>query len=102
MKITKKFDRAFHWAGEKMGAESRTTSHSDEFKHLESEMALRIDGMERLHRTMNNYVKWAQRRDELPGDKTKALPASHVGRTMVSHGEDFEETSEFGNSLIGE
>lgn len=43
MNITKKFDRAFQWAGEKMGNEARTTM-SDEFKELETEMALRFDG----------------------------------------------------------
>lgn len=43
MNITKKFDRAFQWAGEKMGAEAKT-SMSDEFKMLETEMALRFDG----------------------------------------------------------
>lgn len=43
MNITKKFDRAFQWAGEKMGSEARTTM-SDDFKQLETEMALRFDG----------------------------------------------------------
>lgn len=43
MNFTKKFDRAFQWAGEKMGQEARTTT-SDEFKMLETEMALRFDG----------------------------------------------------------
>ena len=43
MNITKKFDRAFQWAGEKMGTESRTVM-SEEFKMLEAEMALRFDG----------------------------------------------------------
>lgn len=44
MNITKKFDRAFQWAGEKMGSEARTNM-SDDFKSLETEMALRFDGM---------------------------------------------------------
>ena len=43
MNITKKFDRAFQWAGEKMGSEARTTM-TDDFKQLETEMALRFDG----------------------------------------------------------
>lgn len=43
MRITKKIDRAFQWAGEKMGAEAKTT-HSEEFKMLETEMSLRQDG----------------------------------------------------------
>lgn len=43
MNITKKFDRAFQWAGEKMGAEAKTTM-SEEFKMLETEMAMRFDG----------------------------------------------------------
>jgi hypothetical protein len=44
MHFTKKIDRAFQWAGERMGAEAKTT-HSDDFKMLETEMALRQDGM---------------------------------------------------------
>lgn len=51
MNITKKFDRAFQWAGEKMGAEAKTTM-SDDFKNLEMEMALRFEGKLALH-TLN-------------------------------------------------
>lgn len=43
MNITKKFDRAFQWAGEKMGGEAKTNM-SDDFKMLETEMALRFEG----------------------------------------------------------
>ncbi|CAI4212848.1 unnamed protein product [Parascedosporium putredinis] len=82
-----------------MGGEART-SHSDEFKMLETEMALRIDGAERLHRSTTAYVKWAGRRTEVLDDKEKGLPGSYLGRTMMSHGEDFESDSEYGNTLI--
>lgn len=101
MKITKRFDRACQWAGEKMGSSENRTAHSEEFKALEAEMALRIDGMERLHKSMNAYVKWTSRREELAGDRERAVPGGHVGRVMVGHGEEFEADSEFGNSLIG-
>lgn len=43
MNISKKFDRAFQWAGEKMGGEAKT-SMTDDFKMLETEMALRFEG----------------------------------------------------------
>lgn len=43
MNITKKIDRAFQWAGEKMGSEAKTVM-TDDFKMLETEMALRHDG----------------------------------------------------------
>ena len=43
MHITKKIDRAFQWAGEKMGSEAKTAM-TDEFKMLETEMGLRYDG----------------------------------------------------------
>ncbi|KAI1076655.1 BAR-domain-containing protein [Whalleya microplaca] len=99
MNFTKKFDRAFQWAGEKMGQEAKT-SHSEDFKALETEMALRQDGMDRLHKSMNVYVKSLSRRGETFDDKEKGLPVSYLGRTMISHGEDFEPDSEFGNSLI--
>jgi hypothetical protein len=102
MKITKKFDRAFQWAGEKMGSEAKTAP-SDEFKMLETEMALRIDGMEKMQRSMNAYIKWLAQRTERLDDKEKekGTPGSCLGRTMSVHGEDFEPDSEFGNCLIG-
>lgn len=44
MGIVRKIDRAFQWAGERMGGEAKTT-HSEEFKMLETEMNLRHDGL---------------------------------------------------------
>ncbi|RYC63128.1 hypothetical protein CHU98_g3102 [Xylaria longipes] len=99
MVFTRKIDRAFQWAGEKMGHEAKIT-HSDDFKMLETEMALRYDGMDRLQKSMNTYVKSLSRRGETFEDKEKGLPVSYLGRTMISHGEDFEPDSEFGNCLI--
>lgn len=99
MNITKKFDRAFQWAGEKMGGEAKTTM-TDDFKQLETEMALRFDGMDKLQRSMSLYVKWLGRRGESLDDKEKSLPVSYLGRTMISHGEEFQSDSEFGNCLI--
>ncbi len=57
-------------------------------------------GMERLQKSMSAYVKWLGRRGEAFEDKEKGLPVSYMGRTMVSHGEDFEPDSDFGNGLI--
>ncbi|GAW18367.1 hypothetical protein ANO14919_078420 [Xylariales sp. No.14919] len=99
MVFAKKFDRAFQWAGEKMGHEAKIT-HSDDFKMLETEMALRYDGMDRLQKSMNTYTKSLSRRGETFDDKEKGLPVSYLGRTMIAHGEDFEADSEFGNCLI--
>jgi hypothetical protein len=49
---------------------------------------------------MNTYVKWISRRGETFEDKEKGVPLSYLGRTLVSHGEDFESDSEFGNCLV--
>jgi hypothetical protein len=98
MHFTKKIDRAFQWAGEKMGSEARTT-HSDDFKMLETEMALRHDGMERLQKSMTVYVKWITRKCEAHEDKEKNSPSTNLGRTMATHGDDFEPDSEFGSCL---
>ncbi|KAF3760340.1 BAR-domain-containing protein [Cryphonectria parasitica EP155] len=97
MNFTKKFDRAFQWAGEKMGNEARTGT-TDEFKMLEMEMALRFDGMVKLQTTMNAYVKWLAHRDSLLGEK--GVPTAVLSRTMITHGEDFDPDSQFGNCLI--
>lgn len=99
MHFTKKIDRAFQWAGEKMGAEART-AHSEEFQMLENEMALRHEGMDRMQKSMGAYIKWISRRNEPSDDKERSSPTAYLGRTMATHGEDFEQDSEFGNCLL--
>lgn len=54
-----------------------------------------------MQASMTEYVKWLTRRSEGVGDKEKGVPASVLGRTMISHGEDFDSDSDFGNCLIG-
>lgn len=44
MIVNKKLDRFKQWAGEKMGGEAKTNL-SDDFKALETEMAVRQEGM---------------------------------------------------------
>lgn len=56
--------------------------------------------MERLQKSTNVYVKSISRRCDGSEDKEKGLPVSLLGRTFVSHGEDFGPDSEFGNCLI--
>ncbi|KAI4609472.1 uncharacterized protein J4E88_006614 [Alternaria novae-zelandiae] len=97
MNINKKFDRLKQWTNEKMGAEART-GLSDEFKALEVEMNLRHEGMDKMHGAMAVYVKSLSKRAE-GADKEKQLPGGHLGSSMVTHGEDFEPDSEFGNCL---
>lgn len=48
---------------------------------------------------MNIYVKWNSRRCEVFEDKERNTPSALVGRSMTTHGEDFEPDSEFGNCL---
>lgn len=118
MNVNKKLDRLKQWAGEKMGGEAKTNV-SDDFKALEAEMTLRHEGactsesfsgpkigtdtpsgMERLQKSMTTYIKTLSKRNE-GEDKEKMLPIAYLGSTMVSHGEDFENDSEFGQCLIG-
>jgi hypothetical protein len=49
---------------------------------------------------MTMYVKSLSKRSEVE-DREKALPVGYLGSTMVSHGEDFEPDSNFGNCLLG-
>lgn len=99
MNVNKKLDRFRHWAGEKMGGEVKTTA-SEEFKALEGEMNTRQEGMERLHKSMNIYVKSLSKRTEAE-DKEKSTAVAQLGSTALNHGEDFEQDSEFGQCLIG-
>lgn len=57
--------------------------------------------MERLHKSMTSYVKSISKRNEVD-DREKILPVGYLGQSMMTHGEDFEPDSEFGNCLIGE
>ncbi|KAL8815489.1 MAG: hypothetical protein Q9223_005370 [Gallowayella weberi] len=98
MNVNKKLGRFKQWAGERMGGEAKT-SVSDDFKSLEVEMNLRHEGMERLQKSMTTYVKTLSKRNE-GDDKEKSLPVTYLGSTMVRHGEDFEDDSEFGQCLI--
>ncbi|KAF2446422.1 BAR-domain-containing protein [Karstenula rhodostoma CBS 690.94] len=97
MLVNKKLGRFKQWAGEKMGGEVRT-GVSDDFKALETEMNLRHEGMDRMQRSMTVYVKSLSERAQ-GTDREKMLPGGHLGSSMVSHGEDFEPDSEFGNCL---
>jgi hypothetical protein len=54
--------------------------------------------MDKMHKSMAVYVKSLSKRAE-GDDKEKQLPGGHLGSTMVTHGEDFEPDSEFGNCL---
>ena len=55
--------------------------------------------MERLQKSMTAYVKTLSKRNE-GDDKEKTLPVSYLGSTMLHHGEDFENDSEFGQCLM--
>jgi BAR domain len=114
MNVNKKLGRFKQWAGERMGGEVKTTL-SDDFKSLEAEMNLRHEGkgfvpwqqIEANHSTgltanqkaMSAYVKTLSKREEVE-DKEKVMPVAYMGTTMVNHGEDFENDSEFGRCLI--
>ncbi|RMD41474.1 hypothetical protein DV735_g3640, partial [Chaetothyriales sp. CBS 134920] len=97
MNVNKKFDRFKQWAGERMGGEVKTNV-SDDFKLLEVEMELRQQGLDKMQKSVNGYIKAISRRSEIEG-KEKILPIGHMGSTMVSHGDDFDPDSEFGQCL---
>jgi len=46
---------------------------------------------------MNVYIKHLSKRTE--EDKEKTTAAAYLGSTMISHGDDFEPDSEFGQCL---
>ncbi|CAH0038923.1 unnamed protein product [Clonostachys rhizophaga] len=99
MHITKKFDRAFQWAGEKMGGEAKS-GQTDEFRMLEAEMNLRQQGTERLQKSTNSYIRWMTRRCDALEDRERAAPIGYHGRVMAAHGEEFEADSQLGTSLV--
>ncbi|KEF61435.1 uncharacterized protein A1O9_03001 [Exophiala aquamarina CBS 119918] len=97
MNVNKKLDRFKQWAGERMGSEIKTNV-SDDFKALELEMGLRQEGLDKMQRSTNSYVKAVSKRSEIEG-KEKILPIAYMGGTMISHGEDFDIDSELGQCL---
>jgi hypothetical protein len=63
-------------------------------------LTLLIDtGMEKLQKSMTVYVKSISKRTE-EDSREKLLPVGYMGATMISHGQDFQHDSEFGNCLI--
>jgi len=97
MIVNKKLDRFKQWAGERMGGEVKTNK-TDEFKALEQEMELRQQGVEKMQDSMNTYMKAVSKRTELE-KKEKMLPIAYLGNSMITHSEDFEHDSEFGQCL---
>lgn len=83
-----------------MGGEIKTNT-TDNFKALEQEMDLRQNGMEKMQESMSMYIKAVSKRTELE-KKEKTLPIAYMGASMITHGEDFEHDSEFGQCLTGE
>ena len=57
--------------------------------------------MERLHRSMNVYVKSLSKRNETEDSKEKSTAVAQLGSTAISHADDFEPESEFGQCLSG-
>lgn len=97
MNVNKRFDRFKQWAGERMGGEVKTNV-SDDFKALETEMSVRHEGIDRIHKSMTAYVKSISKRSE-GDDKEKTLPIAHLGGSMITHGEDYDVNSEYGRCL---
>ena len=60
-----------------------------------------VAGLAKMQDSMSAYMKTITKRAELSG-KEKALPVAYLGGTMLSHGEDFEPESEFGQCLTSE
>ncbi|CAG7963076.1 unnamed protein product [Penicillium salamii] len=98
MHMNKRIGRLKQWAGERMGGEAKTCQ-SDNFKAMETEMGVRHEGVDRIHKSMTSYVKAISKRNE-GDDKEKTLPIAHLGSSMVTHGEDFDVNSEYGQCLI--
>lgn len=83
-----------------MGGEVKTNT-TDNFKALEQEMDLRQHGMEKMQETTSTYLKAISKKTELE-KKEKILPITHMGASMVTHSEDFEHDSEYGQCLTCE
>jgi hypothetical protein len=59
---------------------------------------IRSLGLDKMQKSMTTYVKSLSKRAE-GDDREKTLPGGHLGSVMVTHSEDFEADSEFGNCL---
>lgn len=55
--------------------------------------------MDNLQKSMNTYNKWLSRRCDAFEDRNRNTPIAQFGNSMVAHGEDFEQDSEFGTLL---
>lgn len=57
--------------------------------------------MERIYKATTGYIKSISKRSE-GDDKERTLPIARLGSAMVSHGEDFDKDSQFGQTLTCE
>ncbi|SMR56936.1 unnamed protein product [Zymoseptoria tritici ST99CH_1E4] len=97
MNVNKKLGRIKQWGKERMGGEVKTDTN-EEFKALESEMQLRSQGMDKLKRSTDAYIQSLSKREKYQ-DKEQQLAVGFFGSSMVSHGDDFEPDSEYGQCL---
>ena len=67
-------------------------------RHFSADVAAAMTGMEKLHASAQTYIKSLSKRRE-GDDKEKMIPVDIVGQSMVSHGEEFEDDSQFGQCL---
>lgn len=98
MNVNKKFDRFKQWAGERMGAETKTNMSSD-FKALEEETNRKHEGVDRMQKSMTTYIKAISKRNE-GDDKEKVLPIAHLGGSMIGYGEKDDMHNDFAQCLI--
>lgn len=62
-------------------------------------LTFRPPGMDKLHTSMNTYIKSMSQRKE-GDDREKMLPVDVLAQAMIAHGEEFESDSLFGTCLI--
>lgn len=56
-------------------------------------------GMDRIYKSTTGYIKAISKRSE-GDDKERTLPIARLGSAMVTHGEEFDQDSQFGQILI--
>lgn len=81
-----------------MGGEVKTNASND-FKAMETEMNVRHEGTDRVHKSLTAYIKSISKKSE-GEDKEKSLPIANLGGCFISHGEEFDTNSNYGQCLI--
>ncbi|KAK2464103.1 hypothetical protein APHAL10511_003851 [Amanita phalloides] len=98
---SKQLGKLRQWAGEVISSREKT-SLSGDVKELERDIEFRREGARRLYLATETYHRSLSKKklNEALDEAEQLLPMDALGVVMIVHGEEYEDDSVFGSSLL--